>query len=65
MFTLLPPVVQITGLTGAQGPATGRIPLSSFSNNATHVYGTEAEWNREAGSITFVLLRSARNGTRY
>jgi hypothetical protein len=64
-FNLRPPFVKIAGLTGAQGPATGKIKLSSFQNEATRVYGGEADWDLEAGSITLTLIRAAENGTQY
>ena len=64
-FDLLPPFVRVVGLTGAQGPPSGRIRLSSFQNDATSVYGSEADWNLEEGVITLALLQTAYNGTRY
>jgi hypothetical protein len=64
-FKLLAPFVKMAGLTGAQGPATGKIKLSSFQNEATRVYGGEADWDLESGSITLTLIRAAENGTQY
>ena len=64
-FRLFAPFVKVSGLTGAQSPPSGPIPLASFANNATRVYGSEAVWNLEEGSLTLSLLRTALNGTRY
>jgi hypothetical protein len=62
---LLPAFFIVQGLTGAQGPPSGRVALSSFSNDATLVYGSQADWDRKEGTLQFVLLRSAQNGSRY
>lgn len=61
----VPPFTRISGLRGLQGPPTGRIAVSSFLNDATLVYGSEADWDLEEGHLTLHLRRPARNGTRY
>jgi hypothetical protein len=64
-FRLFPPFVKVSGLTGAQKPESGVISISSFQNNATSVFGSNAVWNREEGSLLLELLRTAYNGTAY
>jgi hypothetical protein len=61
----LPPFTAIEGLTGLQGPPSGRIPTTAYLNDAEAVYGSEADWNLEEGKLTLYLRRPAINLTRY